>query len=185
MMPQTELNLYWNQNTKTIQIPVRTIPPWSELCSNSNIFAVRYNYAQGPSLLASEIIFQPQSRGDDVTGEVMHLHGLSHQVNPIPVALTFSSLFLRKEQADPSATRSSTEYILAIVFSMKRRAASNPNVFFRLFCQQVRHNSVASGHTSSVTVFSRDQQWGLLFPMTNSEIKMEHCPFKHLNFSLP
>lgn len=81
------------------------IPNWAELCSNSKIFAVRYNYAQGPSLLASEIIFQPQSRRDDVTREVMHLHGLSHQVNPIPVALTFSSLFLCKEQADPSATR--------------------------------------------------------------------------------
>jgi len=52
-------------------------------------------------------------------GEVMHLRGLSHQVNPIPIALTFSSLFLCKEQADPSATRSSTEHILAIVFSKK------------------------------------------------------------------
>lgn len=194
-MPQTELNLYWNQNTKTslrkyIQIPFCTIPSWSDPSSaqtdpKRNIFAVRYNYAQGPSLLVSEIIFQPQSRGDDVTGEVTHSHGLSHQVNPIAAALTFSSLFLRKKQADPSATWSSTEHILAIVFGMKRRASSNPNVFFRLFSKQARHNNVASGHTSSVTAFSRDPQRGLLFPMTNSEIKMEHCPFKRLNFSLP
>ncbi len=58
---------------------------------------------QGPSILVSEIIFQPQSRGDDVTEEVTRSHGLSHKVNPITAAMTFSSLLLRKEQADPSA----------------------------------------------------------------------------------
>ncbi len=58
---------------------------------------------QGPSLLVSEIVFQPQSRGDDVTEEVTCSYSLCQQVNPISAAMTFSSLLLRKEQADPSA----------------------------------------------------------------------------------
>lgn len=149
IMPQTELKPESleakpiSESTTRFQpalYPLDLIPALPKLTQTETFFAVRYNYVEGPSLLASEIIFQPQSRGDDVTEEVTRSHGLSLQVNHITAALTFSSLFLRKEQADPSATRSSTQHILAIVSTMKRRAASNPKAFFRLFCQQVRHN---------------------------------------------
>lgn len=114
IMPQTELNLYWNQNRKKQNKSQKVQPDssqhctfliWSSLCPNwpkeKHFFAVRYNYVQGPSLLVSEIIFQPQSRGDDVTEEVTRLHGLSHQVNPMQQQWPFPVFCYAKSKLAP------------------------------------------------------------------------------------